>query len=175
MAIIQSSPWADAASFGHGLGESLTNLLIKLPEIRAQQALLAAHQQLYGAQSGLYESEAERARAQTGLYGAETKKTEAQTGEISSTEAAKRNIGIAMGQIPTTLQLGGSIDPLISDVLRELPKLSHAERAGLAESMAQFLESDKPRFRTALGLGSKMTQPVSSQGSIYNVVSGQPE
>jgi len=178
MALINYSPWADAANVGSGLGASLTNLLIELPKIRQQQALLQAHQQLYGAQAGLYQAEAERNRAQiptyqaqvaadtarAGTYNAERDLYSARAKEIGSVEMAKERLGNALRQIPSTLAAGGSIDPLIADVVDNMARLPHADRASLGESLAQMLEMSKPKFRTNLGLGNK--------GDPFNVPAG---
>lgn len=175
MAIVNYSPWADAANFGQGLGASLTNLLLELPRIRQQQALLQAHQQLYGAQAGAYQAEAERDRAQIPVYGAQAEHYKAQTGVINATEQAKERLGNSLRQIPTTLALGGSIDPLISDAVDNLARLPHSDRASLGETLAQMLEMSKPRFRTALALGDKMNINIPSEGAAFNTVTGQPE
>jgi len=174
MAIVNYSPWQDAASVGQGLGASLTNLLIELPKLRQQQQLLQMHSQLYGAQAGLYQAEAERNIAQiqtygpqaaadtarAGLYNAEQKHSEAQTTEITSAEVAKNDLGNAFLNIANAQQRGDTIGPHVSNAVNALARIPYKDRASLAETLAQMLEMDKPQFRTNLALGVK-PHPVS--------------
>jgi hypothetical protein len=39
MAIINYSPWMDAARYGQGLGETLGRILMQMPQVRAQQRI----------------------------------------------------------------------------------------------------------------------------------------
>jgi hypothetical protein len=174
MAYIRSNPWADAAEAGQGLGQTLTQLLFALPQLRQQQALLAAHQQLYGAQSGLYGAEAERARAQTQLYGAETERSRAQTGEITSAEQARSRLGDALWSISMAKAGGLDIAPHVSRAVDAMARLPDKDRSDLAKNLAQMLEMESPRFRQALGTGQHAILPVASQGALYDVVSGEP-
>ncbi len=186
MAIVNYSPWQDAANVGQGLGSSLTNLLIQLPQIRQQAALNQAHIGLLGAQqqhtmaqtasepitsaahAAYYRAEADRAVAQQGLYGA-------QKGEIDTSEAAKKQLGDALFEISLANQTGGNIGPHVNIAVDALAKLPHKDRAALGEQLAQMLNMSNPRFQQQLGLGQHGIVPVSSQGSLYNAVTGQTE
>jgi len=174
MAFIRSSPWSDAANYGQGLGEILTQLLFHLPQLRAQQALLAAHQNLYGAQAGLYGAEAERARAQTGQYGGSERYYEARSGEVSSAEKAKQQLGDALWSISMAQARGIDITPHVSRAVDAMGRLPDKDRSDLAKNLAQMLEMSSPRFRQALGTGQHAVLPVASQGSLYDTVTGMP-
>jgi hypothetical protein len=184
MPIISSSPWLDAANVGSGLGASLTNLLIDLPRLRQQQQLQQAQMELYRAeaeryraQAPTYEAQATADRARAGAYDAERDLRKAQMGEIGSVELAKERLGNALRHIPTTVALGGSIDPLISTAVDNLARLPHADRASLGETLAQMLEMSNPKFRTALGLGAKSLGPspvnVPAGSTLVNPESGE--
>lgn len=168
MAYVNYSPWADAANVGRGLGESLTNLLIALPRLRQQAMLNAAHERYYDA-------EARRAEAQRGLYEAQAGYEKSRTGEVDATSMAKERLGNALRQIPTTIVLGGSINPLISDAVDNLAKLPHSDRASLAETLAQMIEMGNPRYRQMLGLGQPMLSRVGPEDSLYNAITGEHE
>lgn len=190
------SPWADAANVGRGLGSTLTEVLINLPRLRYQMELNRAHADYYraGAQSevqqaDLYKAQAEHQRSlipleqervatekQQGRYfGSQADYNVTRTGELNETLEAKRNIGDALGELPTTIALGQPINSAITTVFKNLPKLSHAERNGLLETVAQGLQFSRPRFQQALGLGQSMYQPVTEGSSLYNVLEGQTE
>ncbi len=155
MAFIRSSPWSDAANYGQGLGEILTQLLFHLPQLRAQQALLAAHQNLYG-------------------DGAEQRYYEERTGEVSSAEKAKQQLGDALWSISMAQARGIDITPHVSRAVDAMGRLPDKDRSDLAKNLAQMLEMSSPRFRQALGTGQHAVLPVASQGSLYDTVTGMP-
>lgn len=190
------SPWADAANVRRGLGATLTEVLINLPRLRQQIELNRAHADYYraGAQSevqqaDLYKAQAEHQRSliplermrtltegeQGRYFGSQADYNATRTTELNENLEAKRNIGDALGELPTTVALGQSTGHLISNVFRNLPKLSYAERNGLLETIAQGLEFDRPRYRQALGLGQNMLQPVTEGSSLYNAIEGRTE
>ena len=163
------------------MGGSLTNLLLELPKIRQQQALLAAHQQLYGAQVGLYQAEAEHARAQipavqaqTQLYTAEANRATAQKGtyeaesrfhnaqadELVHEDTARADLGNAFLALSNAQQSGQPIGPHVSNAVNALARLSRNDQSSIARTLAQMLEMDKPRTRTAMALGAHM-DPIS--------------
>jgi hypothetical protein len=53
MALIQSSPWTDAANFGQGIGSALSQAFIQMPAIKAQIAQMLGQQQMQQQQFGL--------------------------------------------------------------------------------------------------------------------------
>ncbi len=191
MAIVNYSPWADAANVGQGLGSSLTNLMIQLPAIRQQQLLNQAHMGLFGAEAqhaaaqaklaeaqaasepitsaahaGYYNAEANRATAQQGLY-------TAQTGEISKEDAGIEGLAKAYRGFANAKQMGLDPTPFIPDIVENLARLPHNKRAQLGEQFAQAMNAANPAFQQQLGLGQHGIVPVASQGGLYDVVGGK--
>ena len=176
------SPWQEAASVGRGLGATLTDILINLPRLRQQAEVSRAQQDYYAANA-----ERERAAipldrakiltemAQRGLYDTQAEYHRARTGEVDQVMKAKTLLGDALSQIPAAIKVGADITPHITVAVDNLAKLPHSDRSSLAETLAQMIEMDKPRYRQALGLGQSMLQPVSAEGSLYNAITGEME
>ena len=168
MALIPYSPWKDAASVGEGLGGSLTNLLLHLPQLRQQQELLRMHGQLYGAQADLYDAEARRNLQQRRLY-------EAQTGEVNAAEAAKSKLGDALWSISMTQAVGGDISPHVSRAVDAMARLPDRDRSDIAKNLSQMLQMKDPRFQQALGTGSRITENVPAGATLFNVLNQKAE
>ena len=109
MALVQSSPWMDAANYGAGLGQSLGQMLVQMPAVRAQVAAMLGNQRLEQQRFQLerettaqrlgleqqrmgferermayerprYEADAEEARARAGMYKQQQAQREQQVG-----------------------------------------------------------------------------------------------
>jgi len=184
MAIINYSPWTDAANAGQGLGASLTNLMLELPKLRQQQQLLEMHRQLYGAETQevlaripVHQAQADEFKAHSSLYGAEQKHYEAQTGVITSAENSKDDLGNAFLNIAHAQQTGQPIGDHVAMALNALARLPHSDRASLAETLAQMLEMDKPAARQAMAVGNRTfghPMNVGPGSTLVNSITGAP-
>lgn len=95
MAIIQYSPWRDAASVGHGLGDTLAQTMMQLPLMRAQ---LEEHRQRMAMQQQLAKTHGE-------YYGAEAELARARTSEVQQKNLAEQESARHLGNFVNHMKL----------------------------------------------------------------------
>ncbi len=180
MAIINSNPWSDAANYGQGLGNTLSQIMFQLPAMRQQQLLSQAHQHLLEHQTDLADAEASAHRAQAGTYiaqasefGARQKHEEAQTGEITTGEATKIQLGDSLQKVSEAMLSGEDPRVHISNAVNAIARLPYKDREKVVEQMSQLVDSANPKYRQQLGLGQHAIVPVASQGGLYDAVNNQ--
>lgn len=95
MAIIQYSPWKDAASVGQGLGDTLAQTMMQLPLMRAQ---LEEHRQRMAMQQQLAKTHGE-------YYGAEAELARARTSEVKQKNLAEQESARHLGNFVNHMKL----------------------------------------------------------------------
>src|SRR5437899_9279022 len=100
MPIVNYSPWNDAAQFGQGVSNSLAELLVRLPQLRAQQVY---QQQELALQGQRLDIERELAKTHQAAYTAQAehyrlsgKQLEAKTEETEQANKAREELGTHM-------------------------------------------------------------------------------
>ncbi len=115
MALIQYSPWQDAAEYGAGLGRTLSQAMLQMPMLKAQQAM---EQQRLGMEQGRYQTEQSQAPLQAQLL-------QAQIGNLNARpELAQQRLAMMDMMNQSRLEQ--------ADVLNQLrmAQIEHLENAG---------------------------------------------
>lgn len=135
MAIINYSPWQDAANMSQGISQGLGNVFLALPQLRAQMAYQAARlgleREKMAAERPLIAAQTEREKAHTGFYNEQAGYTK----ERSATEQAERQRPVEAGDRfanalypPTLGPTPGTGEPIPQ------PAMADAIRALIAQS-----------------------------------------
>lgn len=181
-----TSPFGEAARAFGGLGESLPGLAIGLAQQQFQQQLaqqqMALRQQELRQQYELQQSQIKLNQLHGASYETQKTLTEAQTALANQRAKNLQVQANAQTGFGEALQYLSDLDAnpnspldlnsITGDVMRNAGILAGGGRQHIFENLAQAREIGNPRFRQALATGTKSVVPVSSQGGLYDTISG---
>lgn len=171
----RTSPWQQAAGIGTGIGDSLSRVLIALPQLRAEQMRLRQEGELQRQRGGLYEAQAEEAAANQAFL-------EAKTGDIKTARDEANRLGDTLsaaylahfpGMEPT---VEGGRNLAVADLLRSLVSSTpeNPQRAGEAANQLLPLFSASPARESGLSrliqTKGQMHRSVGANQSLVNVL-----
>lgn len=172
MPLIQSSPWQDAAGVGKGLGNAIGEILLQLPQLRAQQAArqqeLLLQQQHLGLQRDIGQST-------IGLHNQQRDLALARTQQITNNAAKEKSVADTIQRISGEFQANGEVSPRSAGEFARAIATSGKNPAQLAEGLSKLfgtlnsgvMNDPAKAFALAGGDVRKTTPP------LHNVGSGQ--
>ena len=178
----RTSPWQqDVADLGHGVINSIAQMLFQVPAIaaqqRQQQEMLSLRQREVADESRVNTARIGTLGAQQGLFVEEAGLASSKNKALQQETGARSLVGDFAADVMESAEVGDSVRlrHALRGLFSSLGRISKSDRDGLVEDSIKMYEaSHDPTMRRLIATGGKPFEEVSNQGTLVDVVSGKP-